>query len=359
MLIIGCDFHPKFQQISMMDTTTEETKKLRLEHTAEAAAFYRSLRGQTVRVGLEATGSYAWFRRLLQECGHQLWLGDPAAIHAANPRKQRNDKRDADCMLTLLHENRFPQVWMRPAEAEDLRQLLVHRVRMVQIRTKLKHQLDSMAKNEGLITGHAWRPHTRTQLEALSLPPGYDRRRRDLLDALHYFDQKIQPLTQAVEEAAQGDAQAALLMTHPWVGPNLSLAFVVIVGPWQRFANGRHLGSYLGLIPCEDTSADKRRLGHITKQGNVLLRWLLTEAAQHVHTCEPAWHRLYGALLRRHQGKSGVAKVAVARKLAIRLYWMLRCGQSYEQIRATEQEQAKKGRPSGPQSRSRRKPRCA
>ena len=101
MLIIGCDFHPKFQQISTMNTETGETKKLRLNHLDQAEAFYRALRGQSVRVGLEATGSFRWFRRLLEECGHELWLGHPAAIHAANPRKQRNDKCPSTGLVPL------------------------------------------------------------------------------------------------------------------------------------------------------------------------------------------------------------------------------------------------------------------
>jgi transposase len=133
-----------------------------------------------------------------------------------------------------------------------------------------------------------------------------------------------------VEEAAEKNAQACLLMTHPGVGSVVSLAYVLIIGDWKRFPRSRQLTSYLGLIPAEESSADKRRLGHISKQGNTLMRWLLVQAAIHAQSPDARWHRQYLRLSRNKH--HGVAKVAIARKLAVRLYWMLRSGQNYTQI---------------------------
>jgi transposase len=84
----------------------------------------------------------------------------------------------------------------------------------------------------------------------------------------------------AVEQQAQQRPEVLRLMTHPGVGPITALAFVLIIDSAERFACGKQIASYVGLIPCEDSSADRRRLGHITKQGNTLLRFLLVEAAQ-------------------------------------------------------------------------------
>ena len=129
MLIIGCDFHSRFQQIAMLDTQTGEIVERRLEHeSGEAERFYRSL-PHPVRVGLESSGHAQWFERLLAELGHELWVGDAARIRAAVVRKQKTDTRDASHILDLLMTNRFPRVW-RPSPAErDVRQLLVHRRR--------------------------------------------------------------------------------------------------------------------------------------------------------------------------------------------------------------------------------------
>ena len=103
------------------------------------------------------------------------------------------------------------------------------------------------------------------------------------------------------------------------------------MGDWRRFPRGKQVGSYLGLIPAEASSGKhQQRMGHITKQGNTLLRWLLVEAATKAQSKDPSWHRQYVRLsMNKHHG---VAKVAIAHKLAVRLYWMLRSGQNYRQI---------------------------
>jgi len=331
MLIIGCDFHPTFQQIAFTDTETGEYGEQRLHHPQEAEQFYRALAGRQIRVGMEATGSFRWFRRLLSELRQELWLGNPTQIRASAPRRQKTDKRDARQLLKLLLEERFPQVWLPTVADEDLRQLLLHRCRLVRVRTKVQNQLDAIAKNEGLVGQRVGTQKGRRQLEALPLTGWYQQRRQDLLELLDQLDQQIAPLNQAVQQAAKERADAQRLMTHPGVGPVVALAYVLAIGDWQRFPRGKYLASYLGLIPEEDSSSNKRRLGHITKQGNSLVRWLLVQAANKAQQCDPTWHRQYLRLSRNKH--HGVAKVAIARKLAIRLYWMLRSGQDYEQVK--------------------------
>jgi len=331
MLIIGCDFHPSFQQIAMVDTETGDLHEKRLNHPAEAEQFYRSLAGKPVRIGMEATGNFRWFRGLLAELGHEFWLGNPSAIRASMPRNQRTDKRDARGILTLLLEDRFPQVWLPPVADDDLRQLLLHRCRLVRFRTRVKNQLDSMAKNEGLLGQQAWRRSGRQALQAVALSGWSKQRRQDLYDLLDELDKRIAPLNAAVAAAAEARAEAKRLMTHPGVGPVVALAFVLAIGPWQRFPRGKQVASYLGLIPEEESSGNHRRLGKVSKQGNSLVRWLLVEAASIAQRYDADWHRRYLRLsVNKHHG---VAKLAIAHKLAIRLYWMLRSGQDYEQVK--------------------------
>jgi transposase len=331
MMIIGCDFHPSFQQIAYVDQETGEYGERRLSHREDALVFYRSLAGRQVRVGVEATGNDRWFRKLLSELGHELSVGDASAIHAAAPREQRTDKRDARHILRLLVENRFPAVWQPSAGNEAQRQLLMHRCRLVRMRTRIKNQLDSIAKSEGLTGSRSWSSKRRQQIEALPLTGWYAQRRADLLQLLDGLELRIKPLDKAVEAAASQDGEARLLMTHPGVGPVVSLAYVLVVGDWRRFPRGKQVGSYLGLIPAEFSSGKRQQqMGHITKQGNTLLRWLLVEAATTAQRYDASWHRQYVRLsMTKHHG---VAKAAIAHKLAVRLYWMLRSGQNYGQM---------------------------
>jgi transposase len=122
MKIIGCDFHPSFQQIAMVDTETGEYTERRLT-PEEARQFYAELQGP-VLVGMEACGNTLWFERLLSSLGIELRLGDAGKIRAMEVRKQKTDRRDAALLLRLLLENRFPQVWVPTPEQRDTRQLL-------------------------------------------------------------------------------------------------------------------------------------------------------------------------------------------------------------------------------------------
>src|SRR5215470_13942461 len=114
MIIIGCDYHPGFQQIAYVNTDTGELNEERLGHKEQAEQFYRDLRthGRTVRVGMEASGHARWFERLLIELQFELWIGDAAAIRTQRVRKQKTDRQDAQLLLQLLLENRFPQIWV-------------------------------------------------------------------------------------------------------------------------------------------------------------------------------------------------------------------------------------------------------
>jgi transposase len=202
---------------------------------------------------------------------------------------------------------------------------------MVQARTRMMNQLQAVALNEGLrCKKKLWREHGREQLESFRLAPWASRRREDLLQLLDGLNPTIAQLTQAIEQEAEKCPQALRLMTHPGVGALTALAFVLIIGEAERFQCGKQVGCYLGLVPLEDSSGEKRRLGHITKQGNSLLRFLLVEAAQVSSRTIPEWRSKYLHLTMRRGRK--IAKVAMARKLAVRLFWMMRQGWNYQQV---------------------------
>ena len=331
MLIIGCDYHPGFQQIAFVDTETGELGERRLTHREEAEQFYGTLKERGVRVGMEASGHARWFERLLADLQFELWIGDAAEIRTKRVRKQKTDRQDAQLLLKLMIEDRFPRIWVADAENRDLRQLLWHRHRLVQMRTRVMNQLHVVALNEGLRCKKAlWRPAGRSELESLVLARWASRRRQDLLDVLDQLTPKIQELTRALEEEVEKRPVTRRLMTHPGVGPLTALAFELVIGTPERFHCGKQIASYVGLVPSEDSSGDRRRLGHISKQGNSLLRFLLVEAAQVTVRSQAQWRSKFFHLAMRRGRK--IAKVAMARKLAVHLYWMWRQGWDYGQF---------------------------
>jgi len=331
MNIMGCDLHSRYQVVAWVEEGTGEVVTRRLEHeNGEARAFYKSLPPGAI-VGIEATFPAHWFERLLEECGHELWVGHAAKIRASVVRRQKTDTRDAEHLLELLLANRFPRIWVPSLAERDLRQLLVHRMKLVRMRATVKNQLQALAISQGICRKQKlWSVRGRAELESLALLPWASRRRQDLIATLERLDRSVGELDEAVEAAAQQREEAVRLMTHPGVGPVVGLAFVLTIGRVSRFPNSRHLVSYLGLNPSEHSSGGRQRLGAITKQGNSMLRWLLVEAAQTTARYDPELRRVYQRL--KFRRASGVAKVALARRLAVRLYWMLRAQVDYAQL---------------------------
>ena len=335
MMIIGCDYHPSWQQICWMDTRTGETEERKLEHaTGEAERFYRGL-PEAALIGMESTGNCQWFVEMATTAGHQVWIGDAAKIRASEVRQQKHDRRDAALILRLLLEGRFPRIWTPSGEEKDLRQLLIHRHKLVRIRVQVKNELQHLAMNQGVTKkGKLWSKAGEQVLRELPLRPWASRRRADLFNVRKMLDGQIGLLDEAVAEVAQKNEKARLLMTQPGVGPITSLAFVLTMGDVSRFPRGKQVASYLGLIPREYSSGGKQRLGSISKQGNSFMRMLLVEAAQVAVRCDPGMRAEY--LQRCHRKAKGVAKVAAARKLAVRLYWMLRTNRGYPEVARVE-----------------------
>ena len=287
MIIIGADYHPGFQQIAFVDTETGDYRELQLQHLEEAEKFYRELAAQAmkVRVGMEASGHARWFERLLAELNFELWIGDAAEIQSKRVRKPKTDREDARLLLRLLMEDRFPRIWVPSWDNRDLRQLLWHRHRMVQARTRIMNQLQAVALNEGLrFKKRLWRDAGREQLESFPLARWASRRRHDLLELLDRLNPTIAELSQAIEQEV------------------------------DRFQCGKQIASYLGLVPLEKSSGSRRRLGHITKQGNSMLRFLLVEAAQVTVRSIPEWRSKYFHLVMRRGKKT--AKVAMGAQIS-------------------------------------------
>jgi transposase len=172
---------------------------------------------------MEATGYSRWFERLLAESGFEVWIGDAAEIKRLRVRKQKTDREDARLMRKLLLENRFPRIWVPSPENRDLRQLLWHRHRLVQMRTRIMNQLQAVAMDEG----YRWKKKLfsdkgRAQLEKLSLAPWASRRRKELLELLDQLDPKIAE------------------MTHPGVGPVTGLVYVIGYTPRRAQSDGKY-----------------------------------------------------------------------------------------------------------------------
>jgi transposase len=229
MLIIGCDFHTRYQQIAMSREETGES----LVKRARRPAHSLSVVGEA--------------------------LSENLGSHAAE---------------------------------RDLRQLLWRRHKLVCLRTMLGNQLHFLAMSQGLCRKqNLFTKKGPAELASLALGPWASRRRAELLQLLGQLDPPIAELDRAVLKEAHRREDAVRLMTHPGIRPVNALAFVLTIGSVTRFPCSREIASYLGLNPTEESIGGRRRLGSISKQGNTMAHWLLVEAAQQAMRFDAALRR--------------------------------------------------------------------
>src|SRR5579872_244768 len=220
MWIIGCDFHPSGQQVYTVNEQTGEIVERWLSHGGEEVdEFYRSVPAGS-EVGVEASGNMLLFERKLARYGLKLRLGDAAKIRAKDTRKQKHDRRDAEHIYTLMRKQDFPDLqWVPTLQERDLRQLLLHRHKLVRMRAQVKNQLQHIALNQGQQKKwQLWTAKGQELLKKLELEPWTERRRNDLLQLLESLNGYCEGLDAAVEQEAQQRAAARLLMTHPGIG---------------------------------------------------------------------------------------------------------------------------------------------
>ncbi len=260
MQIIGVDLHARQQTVAMLNVETGEVVEKTLQHEGDSVReFYSTLAGP-VRVGIEATGSMQWFLELMEELGIDCQVGHPAKIRAAEPRKQKHDRRDAALVLQLLVENRFPSIWMPSSEQRDVRALILYRHQWVRIRTRVQNALQAIALSHGLRRGSSlWSQAGQHAIASLPLTRYAAERRTALQSLYRHLEEQIDGLNRKVEELAWQRPQARRLMTHPGVGPITALATETFLGEPQRFVDGKAVASYVGLIPSEHSSGGRQR----------------------------------------------------------------------------------------------------
>jgi len=313
---LGVDFHARTQTVCWCDTSDGVIHQRTLDHEHDdVRGFYTQFAVPAV-VGLEATGYARWFHRLLEALGHRLLVGDAYVIRKCALRRQKNDRRDAELLLDLLLHGDFPAVHIPPIASQAVLRLLRYRQRLVEIQTKLRNGVQALALDN---TDVLQREHS--------------------LELLQQIRTRIRAIEKELTSRAEQDARVRLLRTHPGVGLLTSLVVVHTLEPVTRFDRARRVAAYCGLDPCESSSGETVRMGHISKQGNRLLRHLLVEAAQRaVHSKADADLRNFYFRLIERKKNAAVSITAVARKLVLRLYRMLRENIDYTEFRRRGRE---------------------
>lgn len=320
---IGVDLHARQQTLAFVDTHDGEIKCRELHHQKEdVAAFYRQFTGEVI-VGVEASGYTNWFEELIEQLGYTLLVGDAAEIRRLARRRQKNDRRDAELILDLLAHDEFPRLYRYPRQSREVLRQLRFRHKLVKLRTSVLNSLHALSISAGLsLQARLATAQGRTRLEQLRLSPVLATQRDEWLALGDELSHRILAVERWLQRQAKDDEQAPSVQTHAGVGLLTSLCLVHTLGDVTRFASTRKVTAYVGLDVTEHSSAERKVYGGISKAGSRLLRYLLVEAGQTAARSDEQLRDFYQQVMKR-RGKAK-AKVAVARKLLIRTFIMLR-----------------------------------
>ena len=332
-IYIGVDFHARQQTICYLKIESGELVITELKHQdkAQVRAFYQQFQGHVI-VGLEASGYSPWFEVMLEQLGHEVWLGHATEIRRRARWRQKNDRRDAELIWDLMVHNEFPRL-QRPAfPSREVLRMLRYRQKLIKMRTMLKNSLQAIALQAGLAKGRQlFTVAGQEQFRTAEMSPVLQWQRE------HWFA-LLQPLNQQLLETmvwfkAQSKDEVSIqrLRTHPGIGLLTSLCLLHTLQPVSRFRNARKVAAYAGFDPVERSSAERQRFLGISKAGSRMLRYLLVEAVHTAVRYDEDLKRFYQRLAAR-RGRPK-AKVATARKLLIRAYIMMRDEIDYAEFR--------------------------
>ena len=320
MVHVGVDLHKRMSQIAVLTADGELTQHRLPNDLAHLEPFFAQLPTPSP-IAIEASGTWWWLVDLLERLGHQPVLSHPKETKAIASARLKNDKVDAQRLALLLRGDLLPTVWIPPASLREARELIRHRISLVWLRTRVKNRLQAMLARRNLQPTRAKRWMTvrgQQELQALPLAAVPATIREDCLALLRVLDTQIRRLDLDLQSRWGDDPRVQQLLTIPGIGSFIAIVLVLELGDIQRFPTAKHLASYIGLTPRVRASADRVRSGHISKEGNRLLRWVLVTAATQAAR-RPGPLRAWFRTVQHRKGKK-IARVALARRLAEIVY---------------------------------------
>jgi transposase len=320
MVTVGVDLHKRVSQIAVL-TAGGEVVQHRMDNIPSTMRQFFAQIPAPAQIAIEACGTWWWLVDLLEQLGHRPVLSHPKQTKAIAAARLKNDRVDAQRLALLLRGDLLPTVWIPPPALREARELVRHRITLVWLRTRVKNQLLALLARRNLqpTSGKSWLTiRGQRELGMVPLTPMPSLIREHCIALLHVLDAQIRGLDEDLARRWGPDPRVQRLRTIPGIGPFIAILVILEVGHIHRFPTAKHLASYAGLTPRVHASADRVRTGHISKEGNRLLRWALTAAA--TQACRPpgplrAWYRT----VQSRKGKK-VARIALARRLAEVIY---------------------------------------
>jgi transposase len=324
MYHVGIDQHKHFSQIAVLDKENVKQYKLYHQDKDQIKEFFAAFEGNC-SVTMEATGNWYWLYDILEQLKMKVKLAHPLKTRAIAEAKVKTDKIDAKTLAYLDRADLVACAYLAPADIRQQRQKLRYRQSLVKMRSAVKCKIHALLDQQGIIASSfsdLFGKRGMQYLKGLKLLPSYQRSLAGYIELIEHLNNLITTITANMAKELKKDEKATLLMSVPGIGITLAHLLLAEIGDIRRFLSQDKLCAYAGLVPSTYQTANTRYHGRITKQGNKYIRWAMTEAAQMAVSKDPALKSFYNKLSRKKG--SSKAKIAVARKLLIAVYQILK-----------------------------------
>lgn len=325
MLYTGLDIHAKHISICVINGTGDIVRRGKVRTIDQMMRVLEALPDR-LSVCYEASCGYGHYHDLLRPLAEQVLVAHPGQLRLIYRSKNKNDRNDAERLAKLLYIGEVPTVHVPTLDVRTWRELINCRNQVIGKRTRAKCAIRSMLRSAGVTTPRhpgLWTNPGQQWLRELELPTVSQQLRRDLLmEEIYTLNGQLQRIDQALASRARQSPAVALLQSIPGVGIRTAEAVAAFVDDPLRFPNAKAVGRYFGLVPCQDQSGDKNRLGHITREGPSVVRKMLAEAAWQARRRSPTVAAYFARTQRDDPQRKHIALVATAHYL-VRVMWAM------------------------------------
>ena len=333
MYYVGIDVHQKSSSVEILDCNGKLFKRREVRGRWPVLIEELAKVPKPFAVCYEASCGYGYLHEQFSKLAQQVKVAHAGGLTWIYRSKRKHDRIDARKLAKLLFLDEVPSVHVPPKEVRLWRQAVEFRQKVLRSRVAAKNQARALLRERGIESprnlfsgkGLAW-------LKDLKLEDLGDALRRDLIvEQIEESDEKIKRVVKHLDSLSNNHAGVALLRTIPGIGPRTAEALAAYVDDAKRFSNLRNVGAYFGLVPCQDASADKNRLGHITRDGPPTMRKLLCEAAWTAVRESPTVRAYYERVMRQDPDRKKIAIVATAHYLVRVAVSMLKTGECWRE----------------------------
>jgi transposase len=334
MLYVGLDVHSKQSSLCILNSSGGTVNEIQLKGPRSAVVDRLRSLGEPFSVCYEASCGYGHLYEQLRPLAHHVAVAHPGKLRLIYRSKRKNDRVDAQKLAKLLLLDMVPPVHVPNIDVRAWRSLIVLRQRVLAQVVRAKNQIRGVLRENDIAGAKwLWSKKKLAWLESLDLHPVAKLRLELAIEEFKTLDARIRRLEAELQKYADRTPAVKLLMTIPGVGIRTAETFVAWVDDVTRFRNNRQIGSYFGVVPCQDASADKNRLGHITRDGPPVMRKLLCEATWTAIKKDPTFKRFFEQVMGGKPERKKIALVATMHRMIKVMGAMLRSGEAYDGAR--------------------------